>query len=106
MHKTAGLLFRKRAADVKIVNGPAVRNCLDVRFTGGGNHEAYPKLVPPGQIWVEDTGNLQDMAATAHHEEVESERMRKLHESYKQAHRHANRAEAVARGAPKPPAID
>lgn len=75
------------------VNGEYLRTNRRVDFIGGGNHFAYPKLVPKNELWAEKYLPKNDFAAIIEHERVEANEMRHDRLSYIRAHNIANRAE-------------
>jgi hypothetical protein len=59
---------------VWVVDGSVVRAYVDIDFALGGNPARY-SYVPAGELWVEDTGDENDVRATAVHEAVETAHM-------------------------------
>lgn len=53
-----------------VVDGFLVRTLIDVEFALGGNPGRY-SYIPLDEIWIEDTGNSDDMSMNADHEVVE-----------------------------------
>lgn len=84
---------------VEGVSGPDVRDNCICDFALGSNDKADPEAVPPGEIWVEKTGDPQDMRQIALHELVERANMSKG-DNYRTAHVKATKAEAKDRGSP------
>ena len=84
--------------DVVIVDGGVIRNGLDDDFALGGNAGRYA-YIPDGEIWIEDTGDRSDMAATTLHEAIECHLMVEQGQSYAVAHDHANKYERDMRQA-------
>ena len=82
---------------IYLVCGQCVRDAIELEFTMGGNHGAYPKFVPKSEIWIDDAMNAFDQTATALHELVERDRMLHHHMGYDRAHVVANRHERVFR---------
>jgi hypothetical protein len=75
---------------IYLVCGQCVRDVIDLEFTMGGNHGAYPKYVPKGEIWLDDAMNGFDATATCLHELVERDQMLHHHLGYDRAHVVAN----------------
>lgn len=81
--------------DVWVVDGAVIRDNVDVDFALGGNPGRYA-YVPDGEVWVEDTGDADDMSLIAKHEVTECLCMlRGL--SYDEAHEIASREESEER---------
>jgi hypothetical protein len=81
---------------VWIVDGAIVRDHLDVEFALGGHHGRYP-FIPEDEVWLEDTGDLDDVMHNARHEVIEAELMRDLKMTYDEAHAEASAIEARER---------
>lgn len=62
-------------------------------FTEGGNPEAYPEFVPPGEIWVASDKTPQNIADIVDHEITEANLMKHKGLKYDDAHIKANRVE-------------
>jgi len=56
---------------VWLVDGPAVRDLIDIDYTQGGNPLVYG-YVPQKEIWLEDKDSAPDLASTLLHELVEA----------------------------------
>lgn len=82
---------------IHLVCGQCVRDTIELEFTMGGNHGAYPAFVPKPEIWLDDAMNAFDQTATALHELVERDRMLHHHMGYDRAHVVANRYERAFR---------
>src|SRR5208283_3029438 len=83
-----GLTLKKLSCKVKMVDGSRIRDTKDVSFIGGGNHEAYPKMIPKVEIWIEEMGDKKDEKAILKHEKVEQKNM-EAGDSYSVAHHKA-----------------
>ena len=59
---------------VWLVDGPAVRDLIDVDFVLGGNSQIYG-YIPDKEIWLEDKEDVGDLASTLVHERIEAELM-------------------------------
>jgi cell wall-associated NlpC family hydrolase len=86
------------------VDGPQIRNEVDVDFALGGNPGRY-KYVPMDELWVEDTGDHEDMARTAEHELRECKLMLEGL-SYDEAHERASEVEESQREKIAEPVLD
>jgi hypothetical protein len=75
--------------NVWVVDGRAIRNCLDVDFTTGGNTGRY-SYVPNDELWIENHLSVDDMAPSLLHECVECHLMMKHGEDYSKSHDIAN----------------
>ena len=78
---------------VYTVNGPYVRNHIDVGFIGGSNPEADPKYIPEGEIWLDNTLEGMDRDAILVHEKTEAVLMSEDDREYHDAHGKANEVE-------------
>jgi hypothetical protein len=56
------------------VDGELVRRS-EIEFTMGGNAAAYPRMVPTGEIWIDDVLKPVDAMATCLHEIIELDLM-------------------------------
>jgi hypothetical protein len=83
--------------DVYLVRGELLRNHYEIEFTMGGNDEAYPGLVPSGEIWIDDVLGPLDQMATTLHELIEWWLMKHRRMSYEAAHTVASRDERAFR---------
>lgn len=63
----------------------------------GGNSAIYPKYVPRGEIWIDNSLTPQAAACTILHELVEEKLMRQFKFSYDKAHDIANKVEMKLR---------
>ena len=43
-----------RTMEIWQVHGPYIRSNLDIEFTNMGHHYIFPKLIPKGQIWLDE----------------------------------------------------
>jgi hypothetical protein len=80
------------------VDGQYVRDRRLVDFVGGGNHWAYPKLVPKDELWAERRLQGRDFRGIIEHERIEANAMRHRRWPYERAHALANREERKWRG--------
>jgi len=82
-----------------IVDGMQVRNEFNIEFVLGGHHYVGPDYehIPEDEIWVEDTGDTQDVAADTAHEIVERILMKFTDMEYDDAHEVASSVEKVLR---------
>lgn len=82
-----------------IVDGMQVRNEFNIEFVLGGHHYVGPNYerIPEDEIWVEDTGDTQDVAADTAHEIVERILMKFTDMEYDDAHEVASSVEKVLR---------
>jgi len=78
-----------------VVDGGVVRNEVDIDFAIGGNPARY-SYVPENEVWLEDTGDEDDMKATFMHEVWEAGSMR-AGDSYGRAHGQASAKEKRVR---------
>ena len=70
----------------------------DVDFVGGGNHMAYPGMVPDMEFWVDSTEEkTEDKLAFAVHEMIEYIYMKEKGLKYDEAHILANEYEKAFR---------
>lgn len=86
--------------EVFLVDGDMVRNDVSIEFALGGHHYVGPGYdkIPEGEIWVEDTGDLQDLANNIAHEIVERLLMKFADfKEYEDAHEVASSVEEVLR---------
>ena len=74
-----------------------LRQKYTVDLIGGANPAAYPKLVPKGEIWLEQTASELDQVAFLVHELVEFGIMVKGEKSYAVSHGMAQKLEKVFR---------
>lgn len=77
------------AWQVWAVDGPTVRDVLDIDFTQGGNPAVYG-YVPDNEIWLEDKASAKDLACTLFHEVEEARLMQTLGLPYEEAHKRAS----------------
>lgn len=88
--------------EVFLVDGKKVRDDWNVEFVLGGHSRVGPEYgdsIPEGEIWVEDTGDPQDLAANVVHEIVERIFMKFAGvEDYEEAHQNASSIEEFLRG--------
>jgi hypothetical protein len=77
------------------VNGELVRR-TEIEFTMGGNEAAYPRMVPHGEIWIDDVLGPVDAMATCLHEIIELDLMSEGM-SYGKAHEVAGKYESEFR---------
>jgi len=89
---------------ILLVDGAKVRDLIDVDFALGGNSARY-SYVPDDEIWIENTGDQDDMAATARHEIREESLMRKG-QTYDNAHSAVSNIEGKERLLSRSEAID
>jgi hypothetical protein len=68
------------------IDGEFVRDNIDIDYVAGGNHSRYPKYVPKGEIWLEQTNDPLDMAATSLHEAIEATIMHDEKMGHEKAH--------------------
>lgn len=87
-----------RGYKVYEVDGNYVRNNIDIDFVGGGNPARY-QYVPEGELWIERLGDNEktDVMGFIKHEYTECERMKKLGETYEEAHEVASEVEKKLR---------
>ena len=78
-----------------LVDGAVIRNEVDIDFAIGGNPARYA-YVPENEVWLEDTGDEDDMKATFMHEVWEADAMRRGG-SYGKAHGRASAKEKRVR---------
>jgi len=78
-----------------IVDGSVIRGVVDIDFAIGGNPARY-SYVPEGEIWLEWTGDEDDVKATFMHEVIEADAMRRGC-SYDEGHEWASAGEAQIR---------
>ena len=85
--------------EVFLVDGEIVRNGVSIEFALGGHHYVGPGYdkIPEGEIWVEDTGDVQDLADNIAHEIIERLLMKYAKMEYEDAHEIASSAEEVLR---------
>lgn len=90
--------------DVWIVDGDAVRNKGDVKFTDAADHYMFPKLIPMNELWISKDIDkdqwpfLRDFLLTLHREMGEGESYTKAEEAAeKTEEKERERADPVKR---------
>lgn len=85
--------------EIFLVDGEGVRDSVSVEFALGGHSRVGPgyDLIPEGEIWVEDTGDPQDMFSNVTHEIVERLLMKFADFGYEDAHEVASSIEEILR---------
>jgi hypothetical protein len=78
-----------------IVDGAVIRAEVDIDFAIGGNPARYA-YIPENEIWLEWTGDEDDVKATFMHEVMEADIMRRGY-GYDQAHEWASEGELAIR---------
>lgn len=78
-----------------IVDGSVIRAEVDIDFAIGGNPARYA-YVPENEIWLEWTGDENDVKATFMHEVMEADAMRRGY-SYDESHEWASEGESAIR---------
>lgn len=85
--------------EIFLVDGEKVRDEWSVEFALGGHFFVGPGYdqIPKNEIWVEDTGDPQDMFSNVTHEIVERLLMKFADYDYEAAHEVASSVEEVLR---------
>ena len=81
---------------VKLVSGVKIRNTVCTDFIGGGHSLVYPKIIPEGEIWIEEELHPDEQLDILVHELVEYALMSKGGQ-YSPSHTLANKMERVFR---------
>lgn len=84
---------------VKLVKGGDVRDDYDVEFSLAGHWLRYPKFIPVGEIWIEESllEDPADFTINLLHEMIEATLMDRLSYLYEPAHEIASMAESWIR---------
>ena len=82
--------------EIWLVNGPILRDEVDIDFTTGGNPSRY-NYVPTNEIWLEDEDYPKDLACNLLHELTECWLMKNKSLTYDKAHEKASHFEEMMR---------